>query len=593
MTLHLWLVNLAAYSAQIAIVVAAGAALPRLTGLRRPDALLFYRQALLAACLLLPFAQPWRRPAPESSIDISIRSLTTVDMQAPQSRRPSLEQVAAVLLAAGVLARLGWLLAGLSRLRRRRRQGQALDPLPTCFETLSARLGVSPTLRLSADVSGPVTFGISSPVILLPGQFLRMPAAAQEAIVCHELVHIRRRDWAFTMAEECIRALFWFHPAIWWLLGKIHLTREQAVDREVIAITASREQYIDALLAVAEGGLRPDLAPAPLFLQRSHLSQRVALLLKEVSMSQRRLLSSLAAVTGALILTARLAVISFPINAPAQEVVQGGANLLHRAPIEYPADAVAKGIQGTVIVEAAVNDRGVVTDARVLSGPELLRKAALRSVLEWHYSTQAQSPMHVAIDFKLPSRVNSVPAGSMIEPGVVSTVRFLGIPSGTAIPAAPILKGDLLDASSLSRLRQTVREIDEHLEVRADQVSKDGAKSYALTIFYAAPVENPMLQPGPERIRVGGNVQANNILNKVQPVYPPVAKQAGLQGVVRLNVVINKEGTVQDIQVASGHPLLAETSVDAVRQWTYRPTLLNGALVEVVTVVDVNFTLKD
>jgi protein TonB len=102
-----------------------------------------------------------------------------------------------------------------------------------------------------------------------------------------------------------------------------------------------------------------------------------------------------------------------------------------------------------------------------------------------------------------------------------------------------------------------------------------------------------MLQPGPERIRVGGNVQANNILNKVQPVYPPLAKQAGLQGVVRLNVVINNEGTVQDIQVASGHPLLAETSVDAVRQWTYRPTLLNGAPVEVVTVVDVNFTLKD
>jgi protein TonB len=101
------------------------------------------------------------------------------------------------------------------------------------------------------------------------------------------------------------------------------------------------------------------------------------------------------------------------------------------------------------------------------------------------------------------------------------------------------------------------------------------------------------MKPGPERLRVGGNVQADHILNKVNPVYPPIAKQSRLQGLVRLNVVVNKDGTVQDVQVASGDPLLAGASVDAVRQWTYRPTLLNGNPVEVVTVVDVNFTLKD
>src|SRR5207253_644278 len=77
-------------------------------------------------------------------------------------------------------------------------------------------------------------------------------------------------------------------------------------------------------------------------------------------------------------------------------------NLLHRAPLEYPSDAIAKGIQGTVVVEAKLNERGVVTDAHVVSGPDALRKAALKSVLEWHYTAQAQSPMEIAIDFKLP-----------------------------------------------------------------------------------------------------------------------------------------------------------------------------------------------
>ena len=96
-------------------------------------------------------------------------------------------------------------------------------------------------------------------------------------------------------------------------------------------------------------------------------------------MSKKRLLSLLAAICGALVITARFATLYFPISAPAQEVVKGGDHLLHRGPIEYPADAIEKGIQGTVVVEATLDNKGVVTDARVISGPDPLRKAALKS----------------------------------------------------------------------------------------------------------------------------------------------------------------------------------------------------------------------
>src|ERR1700687_1802813 len=96
----------------------------------------------------------------------------------------------------------------------------------------------------------------------------------------------------------------------------------------------------------------------------------------------------------------------------------------------------------------------------------------------------------------------------------------------------------------------------------------------------------------PQRIRVGGNVQAAMAIRAPKPAYPPLAKQARIQGVVRLNAVIGKDGTIQDLKAASGHPLLVPAALEAVRQWLYKPTLLNGEPVEVVTVIDVNFTLS-
>jgi protein TonB len=96
----------------------------------------------------------------------------------------------------------------------------------------------------------------------------------------------------------------------------------------------------------------------------------------------------------------------------------------------------------------------------------------------------------------------------------------------------------------------------------------------------------------PQRIRVGGNVQAAMAIRAPKPSYPPLAKQARIQGVVRLNAVIGKDGTIQNLTAASGHPLLVPAALEAVRQWLYKPTLLNGEPVEVVTVIDVNFTLS-
>ena len=105
------------------------------------------------------------------------------------------------------------------------------------------------------------------------------------------------------------------------------------------------------------------------------------------------------------------------------------------------------------------------------------------------------------------------------------------------------------------------------------------------------PVQTPKAAT-PQRIRVGGNVQQANLTRKITPTYPPLAKQARIQGTVRFTAIIGKDGSIQNLQLVSGHPLLVESARQAVTQWQYKPTLLNGEPVEVVTTIDVNFTLS-
>jgi protein TonB len=102
----------------------------------------------------------------------------------------------------------------------------------------------------------------------------------------------------------------------------------------------------------------------------------------------------------------------------------------------------------------------------------------------------------------------------------------------------------------------------------------------------------PPPKPAQQRIRQGGQVQAAKLVNKVQPMYPPLARQTRISGTVRLHAIIAKNGSVEQLEVISGHPLLVQAALDAVRQWKYQPTTLNGENVEVDTTIDVIFSLN-
>jgi protein TonB len=108
----------------------------------------------------------------------------------------------------------------------------------------------------------------------------------------------------------------------------------------------------------------------------------------------------------------------------------------------------------------------------------------------------------------------------------------------------------------------------------------------------AAPVKPDVVKPPESPTLVGGDVQAAKLIKRVVPAYPRAAIQTRVSGTVHLLGVIAKDGTIQKLQVLSGHPLLRQAALDAVRQWVYRPTILNGQPVEVEAPIDVIFTLS-
>ena len=590
--------NFAIWCLQITLIVALGAALPRFFRLISPRLRLAYWHVLLLICLTLPLVQPYRIAPVQARGKVAVTTGPMVIKEESRGGWPdwTWEEAGATLLACGIAVRLTFLGAGMVRLRRLRHGAAPAAALETEISRGIRQTGATASFFLSDHVTGPVTFGLRRPVVLLPSGFLDLSPEKRMPVLCHELLHVSRSDWAFAVAEEFIRAILWFHPAIWWLLGRIHLTREQAVDQDVIRCTEAKDDYVQALLAIAGARMEADLAPAPLFLRTHHLRERVAFIIEGVTMPKRsRILASFAVFT-LLPLIVGVTAWQFPLRAtpqdvvdgPGIEVVSGGSQILHRPGVTYPADALAKRISGDVTIAVNLSSSGEPIDAHVLSGPSELRKGALQSVLNWHFAPSEQKTVDVVIHYSAdkmapPSKPFAGAGPIERKPYPVDSIDLSALPTSlkARVAGANLLQpGELLTQDRFQQVEQSLRGIDDHLRMQGSIRDDKMTVRIALNGGQA-----------PSRIKVGGNAQSANIITKVTPLYPREAKEARIQGTVRMEVTIDREGHVMDIQLVSGDPALVASAMTAVKQWVYRPTLLNGNPVEVTTMVDVNYTL--
>ena len=360
MEMPVWFSNLVFWSVQVALLVLAAALLSRALELRQPRVLLAYWRSLLAIGLLLPLIQPWHRPRNVTTPVMSADSLAVPPPAAPAPAHwhlPRLQTMAPVLgivILGGIALRFAALALGLLKLRRLR---QASSPVPCSSESagilqaMCALVAAPAEFRLSTEVDSPVTFGLVTPVILLPERFTSLDPRFQSAIACHELLHVHRRDWAQHLSEEILRALLWFHPAMGWLISRVRLAREQIVDLEVVRLTEARKPYLQALLEFTNGHASFAPIPAPPFLAERQLIERVALMLKEVRMSRKRLIASLTVIPCCLALVIALAARAFPLKAaprPAPPALGSGGQ-----------QNLAGGIAGGINTHASADEPSV------------------------------------------------------------------------------------------------------------------------------------------------------------------------------------------------------------------------------------------
>jgi TonB family protein len=379
----------------------------------------------------------------------------------------------------GVLSmRLLWGCAKVSTLKR---TGDPADPAVLAMVSqLSERVGVTRAVRvlISSLADGPSVIGALRPVVLLPAAtLLGLTPDQLEAVLAHELAHIRRYDYLVNIVQMLIETLFFYHPAVWWISSRIRQERELCCDDIAVRCCGDAVGYARALTALER--IRVTTPSLALGVKDGPLMYRVQRLLGATPQHAPRdhgpaRLPGFVAILMALVCLpagmkradaqapgplpqpkapVQMAQIQAPLppgNQSGVKVDLQGSTVNRLAPVPYPLRAQAGNVQGTVYLEVTIDESGDVSDARVLSGPQELRKGALQSVLNWHFTQDAAgSTRQVSIAFQPPDP-NSTPPSVRLQPQ--------GIPNGQ--PGAFIYRPEstiaLLDQLNTLKYEQAV-----------------------------------------------------------------------------------------------------------------------------------------
>jgi len=406
MTVSLW--SLAAYALQLAALVTVALAAMWMLRIRMPRHSLRLWQTVLAIALLLPLAQPGN--VEPSALQVLTGAIAAAAIgEGPGSIVPAGLNLASVVLAivvAGIIARLLWLGLGLIKLRSILARAALDDGFAEITGELTRTLGVTAAVRVSGDLEGPATVGLRSPVVLLPVSVRDMSAAVQRAILCHEFLHVKRRDWLQTLGEEVWRALLWFHPHAHVIASQLSLAREMVVDEQTILVTRDRRAYAEALLAFSNP--QPHVIGVTPFIGRRTLSRRISLIAEEGPMSHRRAIASAAIALSACIAISAAAVNRFPMFATlnARSVVYKPGNgvtlpvVVKEVKPQYTPQAMEAKIQGSVWMECVVTENGDISDVEITRSLDQeygLDQAAIDAARQWKFKPGLKDGEPVAV----------------------------------------------------------------------------------------------------------------------------------------------------------------------------------------------------
>jgi TonB family protein len=475
-------------------------------------------------------------PAHAVAKDSAVPNLPSmmIDAAAASPLSGQLSRLALLLWALGALFVALKLLRGLAQLAGVSGRSKPVmgDDWTQIVLELCKPLGIARPVQLlqCADAACmPVTWGIIKPCILLPSAAKEWSPDRRRAVLSHELAHIARRDWLVQICAELARSLYWFHPLVWLAAANLRNESERACDDSVLNGGIDASDYANQLL---------DLART---LKNAHRGWSAALAIARPTNLERRFIAmlnpklnrgGLSRGTG---LLTKIAVLCL---------------LLPLAALRLPGQNLAGRFMGTIFDISG----GAVPNATIIMT-----------------NHKANTIDMTASDAEGNFVFKALPAGAyemkVLKPGFAVYVA----PQTMLEPGRDLSTTVKLDIGS----------IKDTVDVQAEGSAK------ALPSTETAEKSKPM------RIRIGGNVEAAKVLTKVQPVYPASAKEKGAQGTVVLHAVVGMDGKPLSLQVLNSQidPDLARAAVEAVSQWRYQPTLLNGDPVEVDTTITVNFKL--
>ncbi len=383
-------------------------------------------------------------------------------------------------------------------------------------------------LQCNSPLAMPLTWGMLRPVIVLPSGATLWTEDRCRIVLSHELAHIARHDWLLQICAEVARCFYWFHPLVWLATARLRQESERASDDAVLRSGIAPSHYASQLL---------DLART---LENSGRAWSTALAIARPSNLERRFAAMLNPSINRRTLSARTRFL-VPFLAL--------TFLLPLAALRLTAQHLSGKVSGSI---HDISGTGVANATIIMS----------KQPRDIDMITMTTSDREGNFSFK------ALPAGEYELKAMKRGFEPFRLPQVTLDSGRDFSQSITLQPGT----------IIEEVEVVPNGTAKplpSGATGK------------------PSRIRVGGDIEAPHLITKVQPVYPESARSAGVSGIVILHAIISKDGKPLSLRVMNSQidPDLARSAVEAVSQWRYTPTLLNGEPIEVDTTIMVNFSL--
>lgn len=608
------------------------------------------------------------------STDIKVRSLPTKPRPSRSSnfaRLVSLLPVFYLLGAFALLIRLRYNLQTLEKIGERSQLIPDEDFRELSHDVwLKSHAMLTPRIRVSKDISSPVTFEADDIWILLPECWRTWEKAKLRSVLAHEMAHVERRDCRTFLLASFGTCIFWFHPLSWFLRHQLAVSAEEACDEVVVGSESTPEQYAGFLIDFARDVQRERgrLVGAIGMAATSSLGRRIEHLFLDRTQAQRgkriSVASALVLFLSALYLTAAAqpqpasmlgqSKSVWPRPEQVYDLSAGDVQNLEAAVQSNPEDLDSRmqllvyfSLQrsdeafteqlvwfidhhpdlDTLSMAGGMRGRGQLNDvqqlqiseawerslARYPDSPAVLRNAALSleskdpeqslallrkaRVLDNSHPERYDSPIALILgaaeiqDLRPGVRLNNIRMDSDVAIRLRQQLSESQDPALLAEVGQLLVKliyaraGDLANGRGFDLIRQAI-DLDPTNPKWTEALESAQAEPQRRHSFDAM-MSSPPQQSG--TVRIGAKIAETSLIRKVDPDYPPVARQARLSGVVEFTVTVGTDGKVQDVTLVRGHPLLVNAARSAVLKYVYQPASVDGKLVPFETEVLVPF----